>query len=193
MRIMGGLEGGIRSAQVSDRGDRCSFGFKFSCCLYSNVFPYPPIKPKLSGDVPMNRQNAAARRIFFFLFCNVHCLLTHRIILRHQAMRGEQRKKNPRNKIWKLQTLQIWTPLPIGAGCIIASIYCRSTSIPILSSSADFFHSLWRQQFAAFCLFVRTLPIDFALLGRKRKYIKSKMTAKLREKRASIATIRDIL
>jgi hypothetical protein len=33
---------------------------------------------------------------------------------------------------------------------------------------------------AAFCIFVRTLPIDFALLGRKRKYIKSKTTAKLK-------------
>ncbi len=39
-----------------------------------NVFPFPPSKPKLIGDVPMNRQNAAARRNFFFLFCNAHCL-----------------------------------------------------------------------------------------------------------------------
>jgi hypothetical protein len=31
-----------------------------------NVFPFPPSKPKSIGDVPMNRQNAAARRIFFF-------------------------------------------------------------------------------------------------------------------------------
>jgi hypothetical protein len=29
---------------------------------------------------------------------------------------------------------------------------------------------------AALCLFIRTPPIDFALLGRKRKYIKSKTT-----------------
>jgi hypothetical protein len=35
--------------------------------------------------------------------------------------------------------------------------------------------------YAAFCLFVRTLPIDFALLGRKRKYIKSKTTGKLKK------------
>jgi hypothetical protein len=33
-----------------------------------NVFPFPPSKPKLIGDVPMNRQNAAARRIFYFSF-----------------------------------------------------------------------------------------------------------------------------
>jgi hypothetical protein len=46
---------------------------------------------------------------------------------------------------------------------------------------------------AVFRLFVRTLPIHFALLGRKRKYIKSKTTAKLKEKRTSIAAVRDIL
>jgi hypothetical protein len=46
---------------------------------------------------------------------------------------------------------------------------------------------------AVFRLFVRTLPIHFALLGRKRKYIKSKTTAKLKEKRTSIAGVRDIL
>jgi hypothetical protein len=44
---------------------------------------------------------------------------------------------------------------------------------------------------AAFCLFDRTLPIDFALLGRKWKYIKSKTTAKLKGKQTSIAAVRD--
>jgi hypothetical protein len=37
------------------------------------------------------------------------------------------------------------------------------------------------------------VPIHFALLGRKRKYVKSKTTAKLREKRTSIAAVRDKL
>ncbi len=46
------------------------------------------------------------------------------------------------------------------------------------------------QVFAALCLFIRTSPIHFALLGRKRKYIKSKTTAKLIEKRTSIAAVR---
>jgi hypothetical protein len=77
----------------------------------------------------------------------------------------------------------------LAQGCIVASINWRSASMPILSSSADLFHSLWRQKFAAFCLFVRTLPIAFALMGRKRKYIKIKTTAKLKAKRTSIATI----
>jgi hypothetical protein len=43
---------------------------------------------------------------------------------------------------------------------------------------------------AAFRLFGRTLPIPFALLGRKRKKIKSKTTKKLIEKRTSIAAVR---
>jgi hypothetical protein len=104
-------------------------------------------------------------------------------------MRGEQKKKkNPRNKIWKLKTLQIWTPLPIGATGIVASIYWRSVGIPILNSSAEFLNPLCR------VLPIRqALPIDFALLGRKRKYIKSKTTAELIEKRTSIAAVQDKL
>jgi hypothetical protein len=47
------------------------------------------------------------------------------------------------------------------------------------------------EQFAAFCLFVRTLPIDFALLGRKREFIKSKTTAKLKGKQTSTAAVWD--
>jgi hypothetical protein len=46
---------------------------------------------------------------------------------------------------------------------------------------------------AAFCLFGRTLPIHFVLLGRKQKYVKSNTTAKLIEKRTSIAAVRDKL
>ena len=44
---------------------------------------------------------------------------------------------------------------------------------------------------AAFRLFGKTLPIHFALLRRKRKYIKSNTTVKLIEKRTSIAAVRD--
>ena len=42
----------------------------------------------------------------------------------------------------------------------------------------------------AFRLFCRTSPIYFALLGRKRKYVKLKTTAKLIEKRTLIAAVR---
>ncbi len=38
---------------------------------------------------------------------------------------------------------------------------------------------------AAFRLFGKPLPIHFALLGRKRKYVKSKKTAKLKGKQSA--------
>jgi hypothetical protein len=82
-----------------------------------NAFPFPPSKPKLIGDVPMNRQNVAARRIFFFLFCTAQCLLTQRIILRHQAMRGDPEKKIRKIKFENYRRCKFgpqW-PLPIGA------------------------------------------------------------------------------
>jgi hypothetical protein len=44
---------------------------------------------------------------------------------------------------------------------------------------------------APFCLFMRTLPIDFSLLWRKQNNIKSKKTAKLKLKRTLIAAVRD--
>ncbi len=46
---------------------------------------------------------------------------------------------------------------------------------------------------AKFGLFVRTSPIDFALLGGTRNRLKSKMTSKLKEKQTSIAMVRDPL
>jgi hypothetical protein len=42
---------------------------------------------------------------------------------------------------------------------------------------------------AVFRLFGKTLPIHFALLERKRKYIKLKKTAKLKGKQTSIAAV----
>jgi hypothetical protein len=33
--------------------------------FYSSVFPFPPGKEKLIGNVPMKRQNAAIRSMFF--------------------------------------------------------------------------------------------------------------------------------
>jgi hypothetical protein len=44
------------------------FSLYFAVVFYFNVFPFPPSKPKLIGNVPMNRQNAAAWRIFFSSF-----------------------------------------------------------------------------------------------------------------------------
>jgi hypothetical protein len=108
------------------------------------------------------------------------------------------RKKSPRNTIWKLKTLQNWTALPNGATCILRQYISAGNNIPSLvfprctQQQNQFKKRKRRKKFAAFCLFVKALPIDFALQGRKRKYIKSKTTAKLREKRKSIAAVRDI-
>ncbi len=60
-------------------------------------------------------------------------------------------------------------------------------TVPLIQISLTLYGD---EQFAAFCLFIRTLPIDFALLGRKRKYIKSKTIAKLKGKQTSIAAVR---
>ncbi len=88
---------------------------------------------RISNVLP-NRRNTAIRSMFFFLLYNAHCLYAHRVSLCHQAMCGEQKKKIRVIKFGNyMQTLQIWTPLPIGAGCIVASIYWRSASIPILN------------------------------------------------------------
>ncbi len=117
--------------------------FNLFVTSYFNVFPFLPSKPKLIGDVPMNRQNAAARRIFFFSFVTrtTYWRTESSCVIRRCAA---NRKKNPRNKIWKLKTLQIWTPLPFGATGIVASIYWRSVGIPIFNSSADFLNPLCR-------------------------------------------------
>jgi hypothetical protein len=47
----------------------------------------------------------------------------------HPALVGDARQteKNPQNKILK-ETLQIWTPLSIGAGCIVASILAQRSA-----------------------------------------------------------------
>ncbi len=45
---------------------------------------------------------------------------------------------------------------------------------------------------AGFCLFMRTSSITFCFTWRKRKYIKKETTAKLKDKRTSIATMRHL-
>ncbi len=51
---------------LGPRGDRDLFVVLFSCRLHFNVFPFPPSKPKLIGNVLMNRHNAAPWYINFF-------------------------------------------------------------------------------------------------------------------------------
>jgi hypothetical protein len=105
----------------------------------------------------------------------------------YPALVGDVRRtgKYPRNKIWKLKTLQILTP-PIaslrqyfGAAQVYPSLILQHISLLSMKTN----NSL------RFALFIRTLPIDFSLLGWKRKYVKSKTTAKLKGKLTLIATI----
>jgi hypothetical protein len=103
-------------------------------------------------------------------------------------MRGEQEKKIREIKFGNYRRYKF------GPHYLLA----QEASLRQYIGAAQVYPSLILQQisrtlFAAFCLFVRTLPIDFALLGRKRKYIKSQTTAKLTEKKTSIAAVRDIL
>jgi hypothetical protein len=48
------------------------------------------------------------------------------------------------------------------------------------------------EQFAAFCLFIGTSPKNCGLLGGNGNTLKLKTTAKLKDKRASIATVRGL-
>ena len=75
------------------------FDFKYFC--------FRPSKAKFIGNFLTNRQNTAHRFNFFPLFNNVHCLLTHRITLRYEAMRSKQKKKIREIKFLKLMTPQI--------------------------------------------------------------------------------------
>jgi hypothetical protein len=73
------------------------FSFNFVVVFDFNLFPVPPSKAKSIGDVLMYRQNAATWYLFFSLFYNAHCLLTHRIILRYYRRCAVNKKKNPQN------------------------------------------------------------------------------------------------
>ncbi len=70
------------------------FSFIFAFVFAFNQIPVPPSKTKSIGDVLTNRQNAATWYLVFLLFQKVNCLLTHRIILRYQVIRGEQKKNS---------------------------------------------------------------------------------------------------
>ncbi len=178
---------GVRNTSICPNLSRTAainvlFAINFAVVFNFIYFRFRPSKAKWIGNGLPNRWNAAIRSMFFFSF------ITRFAYWRTESSCVIRRCAANRNKIWKLKTLQIWTPLPTDATGIVASIYWRGAGIPILT-----LQQISWTLFAAFCLFVRTLPIDFALLGRKRKYIKSKTTAKLTEKRTSIAAVRDTL
>ncbi len=53
------------------------FSFYFAVVFDFNLYRVSPSKTNSIGDILTNRQNAANRSMFFFLFYNAHCLLTH--------------------------------------------------------------------------------------------------------------------
>jgi len=126
----------------------------------------------------VNRQNAAS----------LLQPLTPIDVPNHLALLGnalQTEEKNPRNKISKLMTQRIRSASAIGAMCIDTSMY--------------FFHfsfylsvSLLGEQFAAFCLFMGTSSKNCGLLGENGNTLKIKTTAKLKDKRTSIATVRGL-
>jgi hypothetical protein len=71
--------------------------------------------------------------------------------------------------------------LPIGTRCIFISLYYTENKIQIGG-----------EYFAAFFLFMGTLPKDCALLGGNENTLKIKTTAKLNSKQTSIATVLDL-
>jgi hypothetical protein len=73
------------------------FSFNFAVVFNFQLFPVPPSKATI-GDVLTNRQNLATWYMLFFLFYNAHCTESSCVIRRCTG----KRKKNPRNKIWKL-------------------------------------------------------------------------------------------
>ncbi len=72
------------------------FSINFAVVFDFNVYPFPPSKPKLIGDVPMNRQNAAVHIFFSLLYPAVPIDATN-----HPASLGDARR--PEKKIREIK------------------------------------------------------------------------------------------
>jgi hypothetical protein len=82
-------------------------------------------------------------------------------------------------------TQRIRSASPTGARCIDTSMYFFHFSFYISVS-------VLCEQFAAFCLFMGTPPKNCGLLGENGNTLKIKTTAKLKDKRTSLATVRGL-
>jgi hypothetical protein len=128
-------------------------------------FRFRPSKAKCIGNVLTNRRNAAIRSII----PNLPELIGEAVLTEQKAceiLTGNYRRYNIVAHCLMTQGASLRQY--ISAGSDVPSLVLR-----LLRKKESL------QVFTAFCLFVRTLPIHFALLGRKRKDIKSKTTAKL--------------
>ncbi len=164
------------------------FSLYFAVGFYFMYFRFRPSKAKSIGNVLPNRRNAAMRSLFFSSFimriaywrtesvCVIRGCAAHRKKIRKIKFGNYRRCKfGPHYLMAQDVSLRQYS----GAAQEYLSLMVWQISF-----------TLWRQQYAAFCLFGRTMPNHFALLGRKRKYVKSKTTAKLKGKRTSIAAVR---
>jgi hypothetical protein len=59
------------------------FSLNFAVVFDFTYFCFRPSKAKLIGNVLPIRQNAAIRSMLFSPLYNAHCLLAHRVSLRH--------------------------------------------------------------------------------------------------------------
>ncbi len=113
---------------------------------------------------------------YFFLFCNAP---------NHPELVGDERRIE--KKICEIK-FGNYRRSKFGPHCLLAQDaslrqYIGAAQVYPSLIFQQISYSLWRQQFAAFCLFVRTLPIEFALLGRKTEIHKIKDDSKInREK-----------
>ncbi len=124
----------------------------------------------------MNRQNVAARRIFFFSF------IMRTAYWRNESSCVSRRCAANRKKSAKIK----FGNCKVGPHCLLAQRRYSTHYPPLILQqiSASLYGDHGDEQSAAYCLFVRKLLIDLALLGRKRKHIKLKTTAKLKGKKS---------
>jgi len=54
----------------------------FEFVLFSSYLPFPPSKPKSTGNFSILRRNEEAKFKLFFLLVTAHCLIAHRMFRR---------------------------------------------------------------------------------------------------------------
>jgi hypothetical protein len=145
----------------------------FSSRLYFNVFPVPPIKSKLIGDVLRIGKMRQLRTCFFSLLQRALPIDAPN----HPALLGDALR--PQKKSAKLN-LEI-----IAAANSDRVAYWPCNLSPLHSKQIQ----NGGEQFAAFFLFMGTSPIDSALLGGNGNTLKLKTTAKFYSKQTLIATV----
>ncbi len=159
------------------------FSVNFAVAFDFMYFRFRPSKAKWIGNVLPNRRNAVIRSMLFFSF------ITRFAYWRTESSCVIRRCAANRKKICEIK-FGNYRRCKFGPHYLLAQEASKRQYI----GAAQVYPSLILQQtswtlFSAFCLFVRTLPIDFALEGQKRNYIKLKTTAKLiREKYRSPRT-----